>query len=264
MAERPVVPSGMVDQLARILERFPECASEPAWVGVRWRVAGATIAHVFGGEDQQFRLTFRADPDEVMAFEHLGHPYFRAGWGENVVGLILDETVDWTEIAELLTDSYCLQAPAHLVAEVDRPEPTEEPRQNTAGGCGGIDYTSHSLHGDDGAITPELPEERLGRTPCSLEPAATENEVGQRSRECRAVANEGGTAGVVARPSSAQSDEPDEDTHDHHRTPTRRGRHQRLSQRSAAGEPVGDGARHPRALGRAEDVRQVPRADPRR
>ena len=26
--------------------------------GVRWRVGGATVAHVFGGEDQLFRVTF--------------------------------------------------------------------------------------------------------------------------------------------------------------------------------------------------------------
>ena len=31
-----------------------------------------------------------------------------------------DDT-DWTELAELLTDSYCLQAPAKLAARVERP-----------------------------------------------------------------------------------------------------------------------------------------------
>lgn len=120
MAERPAVPSGMLHQLAAIFERFPECHDEPAWVGVRWRVAGATVGHVFGGEDQLFRIVFRAEPGEVMAFEHLGDPYFRAGWGDNVVGLILDERVDWTELAEMLTDSYCLQAPARLAEQVRR------------------------------------------------------------------------------------------------------------------------------------------------
>ena len=90
-------------------------------MGTRWRVGQATVAHVFGGEDQQFRVTLRAEPGEVMAFEHLGAPYFRAGWGRNVVGLILDTDTDWDELAELLTDSYCLQAPAHLAARVDRP-----------------------------------------------------------------------------------------------------------------------------------------------
>ena len=46
---------------------------------------------------------------------------FRAGWGSNVVGLLLDADSDWDEIAELLTDSYCLLAPARLAAQVPRP-----------------------------------------------------------------------------------------------------------------------------------------------
>ncbi len=104
-----------------MLEAFPECVEEDAWVGVRWRVGSATVAHVFGGEDGLFRITFRAEAGEVMAFEKLGDPYFKAGWGDNVVGLLLDDGTDWEELAELLTDSYCVQAPEHLAAQVDRP-----------------------------------------------------------------------------------------------------------------------------------------------
>jgi YjbR protein len=111
----------MVRRIGAVLTRLPQVDEEPAWVGTRWRVGQATIAHVFGGEDQLFRITFRAEPDEVMAFEHLGTPYFRAGWGRNVVGLLLDDDTDWDELAELLTDSYCLQAPQHLADRVDRP-----------------------------------------------------------------------------------------------------------------------------------------------
>jgi hypothetical protein len=111
----------MVRRIRRLLTRHPQVAEEPAWVGVRWRVGQATVAHVFGGEDQLFRITFRAEPDEVMAFEHLGAPYFRAGWGRNVVGLLLDDETDWEELGELLTDSYCLQAPADLAERVARP-----------------------------------------------------------------------------------------------------------------------------------------------
>jgi len=111
----------MVERLREILESFPRCAEEDAWVGVRWRVGPATVAHVFGGEDQLFRIVFRAEPDEVMAFQHLGDPYFKAGWGGNVVGMVLDERTDWAELAELLTDSYCLQAPRTLADRVVRP-----------------------------------------------------------------------------------------------------------------------------------------------
>lgn len=115
------MPPEIVDRLGRLLGALPECREEDAWVGVRWRVGQATVAHVFGGEDQLFRIVFRAEPDEVMAFQHLGPPYFKTDWGGNVVGLVLDEDTDWTELAELLTDSYCLRAPQRLVELVARP-----------------------------------------------------------------------------------------------------------------------------------------------
>lgn len=121
MPERPDVPGEYLARLRALLSRLPDCREEEAWTGVRWRVGGATVAHVFGGEDQLFRIVFRAEPDEVMAFRHLGAPYFKTEWGRNVVGLLLDDDTDWAELAELLTDSYCLQAPQRLVEKVDRP-----------------------------------------------------------------------------------------------------------------------------------------------
>lgn len=122
MTSRPDVPADWVERLGAILGALPQCHEERAWVGVRWRVGQATVAHVFGGEDQLFRITFRAEPDEVMAFEHQGPPYFRTEWGSNVVGILLDERTDWVELAEMLTDSYCLQAPPRLAETVVRPE----------------------------------------------------------------------------------------------------------------------------------------------
>lgn len=111
----------MVERLRAVLDPLPGVREEAAWVGVRWRVGQATIAHLFGGEDQLFRITCRADPDEVMAFEHLGAPYFKGEWGHNVVGLIVDDDTDWVEVGELLTDSYCIQAPAKYADGVARP-----------------------------------------------------------------------------------------------------------------------------------------------
>jgi hypothetical protein len=125
LADRPLVPEAWVRRVDAVLGALPRCQQEPAWTGTRWRVGSATVAHVFGGEDQLFRITFRGEPDEVAAFEHLGAPYFRGSWGGNVIGLLLDEDTDWEELAELLTDSYCIQAPSHLAAQVDRPEQHE-------------------------------------------------------------------------------------------------------------------------------------------
>lgn len=120
-AERAEVPDELLRRVRQVMARLPECEEEPAWVGTRWRVGQATVAHLFGGEDQRLRITFRAEPEEVMAFEHLGPPYFRAGWGRNVVGVVLDDWQDWDELTELLTDSFCLQAPARLAERVPRP-----------------------------------------------------------------------------------------------------------------------------------------------
>lgn len=119
--ERPLVPEEWVLRIGAVLGPLPRVREEPAWVGTRWRIGQATVAHVFGGEDQLFRITFRAEPDEVMAFQHLGDPYFNVGWSGNAVGMLLDEDTDWDELAELLTDSYCLQAPQGLAAQVARP-----------------------------------------------------------------------------------------------------------------------------------------------
>jgi hypothetical protein len=113
----------MVQRIGSVLMSLPRCREEDAWVGIRWRVGQATVAHVYGGEDQRLRVTFRAEQDEVMAFGNLGDPYFRADWGRNVVGLLLDEHTDWEELRELLIDSYCIQAPHRLAELVPRPPP---------------------------------------------------------------------------------------------------------------------------------------------
>ncbi|WP_344200894.1 MmcQ/YjbR family DNA-binding protein [Aeromicrobium alkaliterrae] len=119
---RSEVPEAWVERLDAVLSTFPECQAESAWTGTRWRVRSATVAHVFGGEDGLLRITFRADPDEVAAFVHLGGPRFRVGgWGSDAVGLVLDEHTDPDELAELLTDSYCRQAPEALASQVERP-----------------------------------------------------------------------------------------------------------------------------------------------
>jgi len=49
-AERPLVPEEMVLSIGTLMARFPRAVEENAWVGTRWRVGQATIAHVFGGE----------------------------------------------------------------------------------------------------------------------------------------------------------------------------------------------------------------------
>jgi hypothetical protein len=70
-------------------------------------------------------MTFRASGPELDVLRSAGHPFFRPGWGTNVVGMVLEDDVDWTEVAELLTESYCVLAPKKLVALIDRPAPDD-------------------------------------------------------------------------------------------------------------------------------------------
>jgi hypothetical protein len=40
--------------------------------------------------------------------------------------MVLDDATDWDEVAELVTESYCIMAPKKLVALVDRPSDPED------------------------------------------------------------------------------------------------------------------------------------------
>lgn len=120
-ADRPDVTDELLARVRPVMAGLPETYEEDAWVGVRWRIGKATIAHLFGGHDQLFRIVLKGQSADVAAFEHLGDPYFRAGWGSDVIGMLVDGDSDWEEIAELITESYCIQAPRHLVDRLDLP-----------------------------------------------------------------------------------------------------------------------------------------------
>ncbi len=104
---------------------LPGSYEEQAWVGVRWVVRKHTYAHVVAIENgyppayakaagtggPAVVVTFRAPAAELDAFAHTGHPFFRPPWAPNVVGMFLGDSTDWTEVAELLTESYRLLAP---------------------------------------------------------------------------------------------------------------------------------------------------------
>ena len=126
---------GATDLVAPICAALPEVVEEPAWIGTRWRVRGRTFAHVLpivDGRPEAYAkalghggptvvVVFRAEGPERDALEAHGPPYFTARWGRPIAGVELDDRTDPVELAELLTESYCLLAPAKLVRLVDRP-----------------------------------------------------------------------------------------------------------------------------------------------
>lgn len=135
MTDRPEVPQGIVDQLRTICLALPDGYEEQAWVGTRWMVRKKTFAHVLGVSDtyppayardapmvgDATVLTFRSAGQELNALENAGFPFYKPRWHPQVIGMIIAADVDWAEVAELLTESYCLRAPRKLVALVRRP-----------------------------------------------------------------------------------------------------------------------------------------------
>ena len=132
-------PEALVDRLRPICLALPDAHEEKAWVGTRWMVRKKTFAHVLAVDRESppvlaevYELTgaadvvtFRSEGPELAMLRHAGHPYVYAGWGRDVVGLVLDGDTDWDEVTELLTESYCVLAPQKLVALLDRPPPVD-------------------------------------------------------------------------------------------------------------------------------------------
>jgi hypothetical protein len=118
------VPDDVLRRLRAIAAALPETYEEQAWTGRRWMIRRRNFAHVFTIENEAGSTTivmFRSSGFELDALAAAGHPFFRAGWGTNGIGMVLDDTTDWEEVRELLTESFCLLAPKKIAALVERP-----------------------------------------------------------------------------------------------------------------------------------------------
>ena len=129
------VPPEIVEHLRSVCLALPEAYEESAWVGTRWRVRTKTFAHVLtidagwppgyaraaATDGPMTVLTFESSGPELAALSEAGDPFFKPPWRPTVVGMMLATGVDWDEVAELLTESYCVLAPQKLVELVERP-----------------------------------------------------------------------------------------------------------------------------------------------
>ncbi|WP_079086740.1 MmcQ/YjbR family DNA-binding protein [Streptomyces silvensis] len=129
------VPPDALTRLRAVCLSFPDAYEEPAWTGIRWRIRTRTFAHVYRTDltrspspgaramtteaGLSTTLTFRSHGEEFEALTSAGAPFFRMSWGANVVGMRVDDTTEWDEVRELLTESYCVQAPKRLAARVN-------------------------------------------------------------------------------------------------------------------------------------------------
>ena len=120
------VPPEVITRLRGICGALPDANEESAWAGVRWRIRNRTFASVWTRHLELgpvTRLQFRSPEPEFGFLVAAGPPYERAGWGSDVVNVYLDGRTDWQEVAELLTESYCIMAPKRLAALVSRSGP---------------------------------------------------------------------------------------------------------------------------------------------
>ena len=115
-------PPEVLHQLRSICLGLPEAHEEHAWAGTRWRIRTRTFSHVRTVDTTAGPVTwvkFRSAGPELDALLAVGHPFSRGGFGTNVVSMILDADTDWSEVAELLVESYRLLAPKRLAALAD-------------------------------------------------------------------------------------------------------------------------------------------------
>jgi YjbR len=64
-------------------------------------------------------LVLRAGPEEREALLSTGHPFFAPRAGNDRIAVLLTGETDWTEIRELVTESYRRLAPRKLSALLD-------------------------------------------------------------------------------------------------------------------------------------------------
>jgi hypothetical protein len=124
MTDDAEVPVSIVRHVRAACAHLPEAYEEQPYAGYRWRIRGRTLAHLVTIADPSGPLRtvvwFHAAPEDLEALLASGDP-FSPGWGGGLVTMVLrdDGTTDWSEVKELLTESYCRLAPKKLVAVLD-------------------------------------------------------------------------------------------------------------------------------------------------
>jgi len=120
-----LTPEELLTRVRPLALALPESTEAPRPEGAEFKVRRSTFAHVLTVVDpagnEVTMLVCRADPEEREVLRAIGHPFFIPGSGRDRVGVLLDHSTDWDELAELITESYLLLAPQKLAALVDAP-----------------------------------------------------------------------------------------------------------------------------------------------
>jgi hypothetical protein len=119
----PRVDHDILDRVRGCCLALPETTLRSDRWSHAFQVRRNVFAYLLAADDPAGRLATmlvcRADPEERLALLAGGHPYFAPNSGTDRLGVVLDDATDWTEVAELVTESYRLLAPKKLVALLD-------------------------------------------------------------------------------------------------------------------------------------------------
>ena len=111
-----------LDRLRHICLGYPESEERETWGQPTFRVRGKIFA-MFGITDDESPTavtTLKSTLDEQRSLLATGHPFFYPSYvgSKGWIGVVLDDATDWTEIAELVDDSYRAVAPSPLIARL--------------------------------------------------------------------------------------------------------------------------------------------------
>ncbi len=114
-----------LDRVRDLCLAFPEAIERETWGDPTFRVREKIFAMVKQG-DGRVSLWCKArtgiqnalvttDPERFFVPPYVGHH----GW----IGIRVDRVIDWDELQDLLTESYCMTAPKRLSALLDSSPP---------------------------------------------------------------------------------------------------------------------------------------------
>ena len=127
-------------RLRKLCLALPEAHEVEAWGAPTFRVKNKLFAmyaqHGNNHTDGRASVWIKAGKEnQVLMIQAQPHRYFRppyvgpSGW----VGVYLDKSPDWDEVAALLRDGWKLTAPKRLVAKSEEPVPARSaPRASKA------------------------------------------------------------------------------------------------------------------------------------
>jgi hypothetical protein len=124
------IPEDIVERIGALCLALPEVTSrvDPS------RITARSTAHAFYIRRRPFcllvarenptgkpvpLLVLRAGPEERKALLSVGHPFFASRAGRDRIVVVLTGDTDWSEIRELVIESYRILAPKKLTALLD-------------------------------------------------------------------------------------------------------------------------------------------------